>query len=317
MFGFWIPFGVNRNLPVSTTQWIIPFALQLVPGGILFFGMFLCKESPRWLAKTGQWEKSLATLSYVRNLPADHEYIHFEMHEMRAQLEHEAKWAHGSTYLKQFKELGMKGVRNRLAIGMCMMMCQNLTGINAINYYSPIIFKSLGVASTSTSLFATGIYGIVKMCTTIIALVWILDRYGRRKLLVVGGIGASLAMFYIGGYVAVAHPSGDAQPTAGGYVAIVMIYIFVIFYCASWNGIVWIYCSEVSSLICTILILDFPPSDQDIMLRSDFVDAMALPICYCTGNALHDLKHWLRNVPVLRFLYTPHGYLGIFLCTRD
>lgn len=245
MFGFWIPFGVNRNLAVSSTQWIIPFALQLVPGGILFFGMFLCKESPRWLAKSGQWEKALATLSYVRNLPADHEYIHFEMHEMRAQLEHEAKWAHGSTYLKQFKELGLKGVRNRLAIGMCMMMCQNLTGINAINYYSPIIFKSLGVASTSTGLFATGIYGIVKMCTTIIALVWFLDRFGRRKLLVIGGIGASLAMFYIGGYVAVAHPSGDAEPTTGGYVAIVMIYVFVVFYCASWNGVVWIYCSEV------------------------------------------------------------------------
>jgi Sugar (and other) transporter len=207
--------------------------------------MFLCKESPRWLAKSGQWEKALSNLSYIRHLPADHEYIHYEIHEMRAQLEHEAKWAHGSNFFTQFKELRLKGIRNRLAIGMCMMMCQNLTGINAINYYSPIIFKSLGVASTSTSLFATGVYGIVKMCTTIIALVWILDRFGRRKLLIIGGTGAALAMFYIGGFVAVAHPSGDTQQTAGGYVAIVMIYIFVIFYCASWNGIVWIYCSEV------------------------------------------------------------------------
>jgi MFS family permease len=121
-----------------------------------------------------------------------------------------------------------------------------LTGINGINYYSPIIFKSLGVSSTSTSLFATGVYGIVKMVTTIIALVWILDRFGRRKLLIVGGTGAALAMFYIGAYVAVAKPTAEnVNPDAGGYVAIVMIYIFVVFYCASWNGIVWIYCSEV------------------------------------------------------------------------
>ena len=173
---------------------------------------------------------------------------------MRAQLEHEAKWAHGSSFFKQFKELGMKGVRNRLAIGMCMMMCQNLTGINGINYYSPTIFKSLGVSSTSTSLFATGVYGIVKMCTTIIALVWILDRFGRRKLLIIGGIGAALAMFYIGIYVAVAKPSAtEANPSAGGYVAIVMIYIFVVFYCASWNGIVWIYCSEVFAFHSNII----------------------------------------------------------------
>lgn len=131
VFGFWIPYGVNRNLPVSTQQWIIPFALQLIPGGILFFGMLLCRETPRWLAKSGQWEKALGNLAYIRNLPADHEYVAFEIHEMRAQLEHESKWeGDGNTFLRQVKELGMKGVRNRLAIGMCMMMCQNLTGIN-------------------------------------------------------------------------------------------------------------------------------------------------------------------------------------------
>jgi hypothetical protein len=207
--------------------------------------MLFCKESPRWLAKAGRWEQCLANLAYVRNLPTDHEYVAYEMHEMRAQLEHEANISSGDI-ISQFKELGMKGVRNRLAIGMCMMMCQNLTGINGINYYSPTIFKSLGVSSTSTSLFATGVYGIVKMCTTIIALVWILDRFGRRKLLIIGGTGAALAMFYIGGYVAVAKPDpNNVNLNAGGYVAIVMIYIFVVFYCASWNGIVWIYCSEV------------------------------------------------------------------------
>jgi hypothetical protein len=129
VFGFWIPYGVNRNLPVSTQQWIIPFALQLIPGGILFFGMFLCKETPRYLAKVGRWEQALSNLSYIRNLPTDHEYVAFEIHEMRAQLEHEAKWAHGSSFFKQFKELGMKGVRNRLAIGMTMMMYHLLTYI--------------------------------------------------------------------------------------------------------------------------------------------------------------------------------------------
>lgn len=127
VFGFWIPYGVNRKLPSDNQQWMIPFAFQLIPGGVLFFGMFLCKETPRWLAKSGQWEKCLANLAYIRNLPADHEYVAYEIHEMRAQLEHEAKF--GTSFIKQFKELGAKGVRNRLAIGMCMMMCQNLTGI--------------------------------------------------------------------------------------------------------------------------------------------------------------------------------------------
>jgi len=78
--------------------------------------------------------------------------------------------------------------------------------------------------------------------------VWILDRFGRRKLLIGGGCGAACAMFYIAAYVAIAKPTGEATPNAGGYVAIVMIYVFVVFYCASWNGIVWIYCSEIFPL---------------------------------------------------------------------
>jgi sugar porter (SP) family MFS transporter len=275
VFGFWIPYGVNRNLPSNNQQWMIPFALQLIPGGILFFGMFFAKETPRWLAKKGAWEKCIDNLCWIRKLPADHEYVAHEVHEMRAQLEHESKMIRGTSFFSQFKELGMKGVRNRLAIGMCMMMCQNLTGINGINYYSPTIFKSLGVSSTSTSLFATGIYGIVKMCTTIIALVFFLDRFGRRKLLLIGGTGAALAMFYIGAYVAIAKPSADnANPQAAGYVAIAMIYVFVVFYCASWNGIVWIYCSEIFPLRIRTLCCAFTSATQWLF---QFVIARSTP----------------------------------------
>lgn len=275
VFGFWIPYGVDRNLPSDTQQWMIPFALQLIPGGILFFGMIFCKETPRWLAKKGDWEKCIDNLSWIRKLPADHEYVAYEVHDMRAQLEHESKLTHGQSFWGQFKELGMRGVRNRLAIGMCMMMCQNLTGINGINYYSPTIFKSLGVSSTSTSLFATGIYGIVKMITTIIALVFFLDRFGRRRLLIIGGIGAAFAMFYIGAYIAIAKPSAtNSNPQAAGYVAIAMIYIFVVFYCASWNGIVWIYCSEIFPLRIRTLCCAFTSATQWLF---QFVIARSTP----------------------------------------
>jgi MFS family permease len=150
----------------------------------------------------------------------------------------------------------------------------------SINYYSPTIFRSLGVSSTSTSLFATGVYGIVKMCTTIIALVWILDRFGRRKLLIIGGTGAALAMFYIGGYIAVAKPTADnVNLSAGGYVAIVMIYIFVVFYCASWNGIVWIYCSEIFPLRIRTLCCAFTSAIQWLF---QFVIARSTP--YMVSN---------------------------------
>jgi len=104
----------------------------------------------------------------------------------------------------------------------------------------------LGVSGTSTTLFATGIYGVVKLITSVIFLVWVLDRVGRRRSLLVGSIGAAVPMWYIGAFIARAKPSAtNAKQSPGGWVAVVAIYVFVVFYCASWNGISWIIPSEI------------------------------------------------------------------------
>lgn len=69
VFGFWILYGVNRNLPSNNQQWMIPFALQLIPSGVRFFGMLLCKETPRYLAKSGNWETSATSHQITNILP--------------------------------------------------------------------------------------------------------------------------------------------------------------------------------------------------------------------------------------------------------
>ena len=78
-------------------------------------------------------------------------------------------------------------------------MFQNLTGINAINYYSPRIFQSLGLKGTHSQLFGTGIYGVVKLVVTFMWALWLIDAVGRRNLLIIGSIGAiceHLVIFY-------------------------------------------------------------------------------------------------------------------------
>lgn len=60
------------------------------------------------------------------------------------------------------------GNRKRTLISIMLMVCQQMTGTNAINYYAPLIFEDLGISGTNSGLFATGIYGIVKMvCASI------------------------------------------------------------------------------------------------------------------------------------------------------
>ncbi|KAG5807279.1 hypothetical protein H9Q74_007970 [Fusarium xylarioides] len=118
--------------------------------------------------------------------------------------------------------------------------------INAINYYSPTIFKSIGFTGTSVGLLATGIFGIVKMAATMLYAAFLVDKLGRRPLLLIGGVGSGIAMFYLAGYSKVSG-SFDHIPLmdAGARTAVAMVYIYALFYGMSWNGIPWLFTSEI------------------------------------------------------------------------
>jgi len=217
--------------------------VQAIPGGLLLISMFIVWESPRWLAQRGRFEDCLSTLSLIRQLPPDHPYVIAEVDDMRADL---ARSYASSSYWQLLKELWLPGHRNRLGFGVGMMVFQNLSGINAVNYYSPTIFRSLGVGADDAALFATGIYGVVKLVASVIFLVFLIDRVGRRRALLIGSVGSAIPMWYIGAYIFRANPSPTgAGRSTGGWVAIAAIYVFVVFYCASWNGIAWIIPSEI------------------------------------------------------------------------
>lgn len=122
-----------------------------------------------------------------------------------------------------------------------------LTCADAINYYAPTLFQNLGLSGTESSLFATGIYGIVKMLTCGIFLIFIADTLGRRKSLLWTSIAQGLSMFYIGFYVRFDPPvTGEPVPPAG-YIAIVMIFLFASFFQFGWGPVCWILVSEIPS----------------------------------------------------------------------
>lgn len=127
--GFWINYGVNQNLASTPAQWRIPFAIQLVPGGLLILFMSLMIESPRWLVKRGKVEQARSSLCWLRNLSHDHEYVLLEMSEMKAQIEHENQDVAGFGDLKAaWKELTAPGMKGRLFMGMGMKVMQNMAG---------------------------------------------------------------------------------------------------------------------------------------------------------------------------------------------
>lgn len=234
----------------SRSQWLIPFAVQLIPAGCLLIGALWIKESPRWLFANGKNELAMKNLCWIRNLPADDLYIIEEVAAIEAGVEHDRIHI-GAGFWQQFVALKDRKVQWRLFLGGMLFLWQNGSGINAINYYSPTVFKSIGITGTSTGFLTTGIFGVVKTVVTVIWLLWLIDRVGRRKLLMIGAAGGSFCMWFIGAYIKLSN-TGSGQSTggklsSGGIAAVFFFYLWTAFYTPSWNGTPWVINSEMFS----------------------------------------------------------------------
>ncbi|KAI7234960.1 putative quinate [Hortaea werneckii] len=239
LIGFWINYGLVQTMPPSHKQWIIPFAVQLIPGGLLFIGAFWLRETPRWLMQKNRREEALKNLSWIRNLPEDDIYMVEEVAYIDGSLEEQAS-AIGIGFGKPFKAVANNRlIQWRFVLGSMLFLWQNGSGINAINYYSPTVFKSLGVDGDTTFLM-TGIFGVVKTVITFGWLFFLIDNLGRRKLLMIGAAGGSACMWIIGGYLN-ANPVTDggavSNLSGGGIAAIFFFYLWTFFYIPSWNAL--------------------------------------------------------------------------------
>ncbi|KAG6368214.1 hypothetical protein INS49_002415 [Diaporthe citri] len=279
MLAFWINYSVNIHM-TGKVMYIFPLAIQALPALLLCFCMLLCNESPRWLARQDRWEESKHVLARLRNLSPTHPYLEEEFSEIVDQLEKERRLIGDATAANLHKEMWtIKGNRNRALISIGLMICQQMTGTNAINTYAPTIFKNLGITGTSTSLFSTGIYGIVKVLSCVAFLLFLADSFGRRRSLLMSSVAQGVCMFYIGLYVRISPPvAGEAVPPAG-YVALVCIFVFAMFFQFGWGPACWIYASEIPTARLRSMNVSYAAATQWLF---NFVVARAVPTMLVT-----------------------------------
>ncbi|ROW02818.1 hypothetical protein VSDG_01820 [Cytospora chrysosperma] len=199
------------------------------------------------------------------SLPPDHGYIMGELQDMAEQLAMERRLIGEATSWILLKEMWtIAGNRKRALISIGLMICQQMTGTNTLNYYAPQIFTNMGLQEAKASLFATGIYGVVKMASSLAFLLFAADSLGRRKSLLMSSIGQAATLYIIGVYSKLYPMQGTLMSAQSlvirettstavspheipplGYVAIVCIYLYVLFFQFGWGPCCWIYVSEV------------------------------------------------------------------------
>jgi SP family xylose:H+ symportor-like MFS transporter len=202
--------------------WRWMFGSEIIPSILFLVFIFLIPESPRWLLQKGKSEQAVAVLEKI-NAPEDVAKVQSEIQNSLEQ-EDKGQWNH----------LVNPIYKKALFVGIGLSILQQLTGINAILYYAPEIFKSLG-SSTDASLLETSILGVVNLIFTLLAIKWV-DKMGRKPLLYIGSAGMTISLAAVGIFI--------YNEAVGNYVLPFLI-LFMASFSISWGPIVWVLLSEI------------------------------------------------------------------------
>ncbi|OCF31600.1 quinate permease [Kwoniella heveanensis BCC8398] len=253
LVGFWINYGVTHTIDLHAAKsYRIPMAVQLIPGGLFAIGCLFFKESPMLLIKRGRQEEAVRNLEWLRMLPADHHYIQEELAMINNRIEEENRVSGGEGkgvkgyFMGCLREMRVPSIRHRFVLVLGMMFLQNFSGAITINYYSPAIFKAIGLSDTT---LWTGIYGLFKAGGSIVFFIFGIDRFGRRVPWMVSATCCGLCLIYLGTYIKVGHP-GTATVLSkstkdGGHAATAIIMLYALFWSFGGNGLPWVVSAEI------------------------------------------------------------------------
>jgi sugar porter (SP) family MFS transporter len=209
--------------------WRWMFGLAAVPALILLVGLFFVPESPRWYMSRFSRDHARAVLARIRRPSV----VDAELADIESSLKlQEGNW----------KELLSPQLRPALIIGIGLAVFQQFTGINTVIYYAPTIFQLAGLHSHSAAILATAGVGIVNVALTIVAL-RLLDRVGRRPLLLYGLVGMIVSLGILGfGFLS----PEFAQALA--WISVVCVMVYVACFAIGLGPVFWLMISEIYPL---------------------------------------------------------------------
>jgi sugar porter (SP) family MFS transporter len=211
--------------------WRWMFGLAVVPAAIFGLGMIFLPESPRWLVRNGRREDARATLSRIRGT----QDVAAELTEIERSLQQAPESG-------RLSDLLAPSIRRSLVIGIGLAIFQQITGINTVIYYAPVIIQSAGISSASGAILATAGIGLVNVLMTIIAM-RLIDRSGRKPLLLIGIAGMAVTLGFLGLVFRMSAHSG-----ALAWLAVISMMAYVASFAISLGPIFWLLISEIYPL---------------------------------------------------------------------
>ncbi|KAG4432314.1 hypothetical protein IFR05_012193 [Cadophora sp. M221] len=236
MLSCWVDYGFNFLLP-KDSSWQGPYFVQMGLAFVLFSMSFFLPETPRWLARNGFKNEALQTVADLHSAgnTNDEDVKHVFM-EIEQAVKYEATMGK-VTYREMFTKY-----RKRTLVGITAQMFAQLNGINVISFYLPSSLAAAGFDNRRSLLF-TAANAIIYTSATV-PVWWLADRWGRRPLLIFGGIAMAIALSIM---CVFNQANGLSVSTrANGIYSFVVIYNAL--YGATWGPMPWLLPAEIFPL---------------------------------------------------------------------
>lgn len=258
-------------LGLEAWRWM--FLVAVIPALVYGVMALTIPESPRYLIARGEMSKAKDVLT--RYVGGDVEKVSTDI----------LKTVEGKSDRPRFSILrrGRYGLLPIVWIGIGLSVLQQFTGINVIFYYSTTLWQAVGFTE-SDSLTITVITSVTNILTTIVAIL-LIDRVGRKPLLLVGAIGQFLCLAVLTLMFATATVV-DGQPVlegSAGTIALVAANLYVVFFGASWGPVVWVLLGEMFSNKIRAVALSVAAAAQ---WAANFVISTTFPALAAVGLGL-------------------------------
>jgi len=220
------------DILADSANWRAMIAAAIIPAVILLVGMLRMPESPRWLLKNGRPDEARAVLHST----LQGQGVETEFDEIKEIIRLDGEQQKGT-----LKDLTAKWARPALVVALILAVGQQFSGVNAVNTYAPIMFNNLGFGAAA-SLLAAVVLGIVKVLFTV-GEMFVVDKWGRRPLLQVGGALMAVTLIVLGLCVTLIKDTGVIGP-----ITLVLLILFLAGYELGWGAVVWVMIGEVFPL---------------------------------------------------------------------
>ncbi|KAK6130259.1 hypothetical protein DH2020_036000 [Rehmannia glutinosa] len=218
---------------IHPNGWRFSLGLAAVPGVVLFIGSLVITETPASLVQRGREEEGKAALKKIRGV----EEVDPEFKQIVLACEQ------GKQVKQPFKKLFKKSGVPALIVSNSIQVFQQFTGINAIMFYAPVLFQTLGFKSDA-SLLSAVITGLVNVGATFVS-IYAVDKVGRRKLLLQACVQMFISQVAIGAILLTHLKSTGTLDKGLAAVVVVLLCTFVMSFAWSWGPMGWLIPSEV------------------------------------------------------------------------